>query len=76
MVRLSPLRPAEDRFVCDFLKAGASHARALDLPAEEQQIWRELLETDAPGHITNSPDFQYRAIQTVFVGQTASLTAV
>ena len=40
-----------------------------DLPPEERRFWRKLGDVDSPEHVTHHPDFQYRAIQTVFVGR-------
>ena len=39
-----------------------------DLPEDELALWQQLGDLDSPNHILNHPDFQYRAIQTVFVG--------
>jgi arsenite methyltransferase len=69
MVRYQPLRAVEKQLVCDFLKFSYTQAQKADLPAAELQIWQKLAAVDAPDHITNHADFQYRAIQTVFVGR-------
>ncbi|MCB0092616.1 MAG: hypothetical protein KDE54_32235 [Caldilineaceae bacterium] len=68
MTRLQPLRAIEKTFVCNFLAFFAHHAKDADLPAEERQLWEELGDINSPDHIINHPDFQYRGIQTVFVG--------
>jgi len=69
MVRLQPLKPVEKAFLRDFIKFFCKQAQTVDLPIEERRIWDQLAEVDSPEHILNHPDFQYRAIQTVFVGQ-------
>ncbi|MEZ4708044.1 MAG: methyltransferase domain-containing protein [Caldilineaceae bacterium] len=68
MTRLQPLRAVEKTFVCNFLAFFAYHAKDADLPADERQIWEKLGDINSPDHIINHPDFQYRGIQTVFVG--------
>ncbi|MCB0084373.1 MAG: methyltransferase domain-containing protein [Caldilineaceae bacterium] len=68
MTRLQPLRAIEKTFVCNFLTFFAHHAKEADLPADERQLWEELGNINSPDHIINHPDFQYRGIQTVFVG--------
>jgi len=72
MVRLQPLRPVERSFICDSLKAFNTRAHQADLPPEELHIWEQLGDVDAPDHVTNHPDFQYRGIQTIFVGRVRS----
>ncbi len=69
MVRCSPLREVEKRFLSDLLKFFAAQAAQTDLPSEEKAIWQQLGDLGSPGHILNDPEFQYRAIQTVFVGR-------
>lgn len=69
MARFFPLRPIERQFLCTFLQYLASQAQVANLPADELQLWDELADIDSPNHITNQLDFQYRTIQTVFVGQ-------
>jgi arsenite methyltransferase len=69
MVRFQPLRPVEKRFVSDMLTALARVAENIELPEGELEIWRSLADLDNPDHIINHPDLQYRAIQTVFVGE-------
>jgi len=69
MARFQPLHEVEKQFICDFLKFAYTQAQKADLPAAELQIWQALADVDAPDHVTNHPDFQYRAIQTVFVGR-------
>lgn len=71
MTRFQPLRPVEKQFICDFLPFAYAEAQKVELPAEELAIWRALADVDSPDHVTNHPDFQYRAVQTVFVGVTA-----
>ncbi|MEZ4664609.1 MAG: class I SAM-dependent methyltransferase [Caldilineaceae bacterium] len=68
MTRLQPLRAVEKTFVCNFLAFYAHYAKDADLPVDEQRLWVELGDIHSPDHITNHPDFQYRGIQTVFVG--------
>lgn len=68
MTRLQPLRAVERTFVCNFLAFFAYHAKDADLPADERQLWEKLGDINSPDHIINHPDFQYRGIQTVFVG--------
>lgn len=69
MARFFPSRPIERQFFCTFLQYLASQAKLTDLPADELRLWAELADVDSPNHITNHLDFQYRTIQTVFVGQ-------
>jgi arsenite methyltransferase len=69
MVRFAPLRAVEKEFFSNLLKFFAAQAQQTDLPPEELKIWQELSDVDSPEHIFNHPDFQYRAIQTVFVGR-------
>ena len=69
MVRSPPLRDVEKTFLSDVLRFFAVQAAQSDLPSEEKAIWQRLGDLASPTHILNSPDFQYRAIQTVFVGR-------
>ena len=69
MLRFSPLRPVEKTLICDILKWFSKQAQTTDLPMEELQIWKQLADVDSAEHIINHPDFQYRTIQTVFLGQ-------
>ena len=69
ILRFQPLRPVERQFICDMVRALAAHAETVDLPAEELDAWRKLGEIDAEDHIVDDPDFQFRVVQTVFVGQ-------
>ncbi len=69
MVRFQPLRPIEKQFVCEMVKGLAMFAETINLPAEELQLWREMSEADDRSHSVDHPDFQSRAVQTVFVGQ-------
>ena len=69
MVRTQPLRSIEKSFVCDLLKYMSTTTQKVDLPPEELRIWQKLGDVDAPEHVTHHPDFQYRAIQTVFLGR-------
>lgn len=69
IVRFQPLRPAEKELVCTLLELGSSVAGQVELPAEELQIWQKLADRDSSDHIIYHPDFQYRCIQTVFVGR-------
>ena len=69
MLRFSPLRPVEKTLICDILKWFYKQAQSIDLPTEELQIWKQMADVDSPNHIINDPDFQYRTIQTVFLGR-------
>ena len=69
MVRFQPLRPVEKSFICDWLKYCSTHAQKVDLSPEEQGIWQKLGDIDSPEHVTHHVDFQYRCIQSVFVGR-------
>ena len=69
LVRLQPLRPVERTFVCDLLSFMSRNAQQVDLPPGESQLWKQLADVSSPDHITNHPDFQYRRIDTVFVGR-------
>ncbi len=69
MVRFPPLRDVEKRFLSDLLGFSADQASQTDLPSDEKEIWQQVGALDSADHILNHPDFQYRAIQTVFVGR-------
>lgn len=69
MLRVPPLRAVEKALFGDYLKFCHLRAQKISLPPEELQLWQQLANVDAPDHILNHPDFQYRAIQTVFVGR-------
>lgn len=69
MTRFQPIQPMLKSFLGGFLQYTCEQLPQLDLPAEERQLWTALADLDAPDHIFNHPDFQYRAIQTVFVGR-------
>ncbi len=69
MVRFQPLRAAERYFFREFLRFEASVARELGVSEGDRAEWAKLANVDSPDHILNHPDFQYRAIQTVFVGR-------
>ncbi len=69
MVRFPPFRDVEKKFISDLLVQSAAEAARSDLPAEEKAIWQQVADLGAPDQILNHPDFQYRAIQTVFVGR-------
>ena len=69
MARFQPLRPVERAFLSGALRFNSLQALAADLPRDELEIWKTLADVDSPDHIFNHPDFQYRAIQTVFVGR-------
>lgn len=69
MTRFQPISPSLKKFVCDLLKYLSANASKLDLQPEELRIWAELAEVDSPKHIIHDPDFQYRTIQTIFVGK-------
>ena len=69
IIRSQPLRPVEKKFVGALLEYYAGQAEQAALPAEELDLWRKLTELDAGDHIIHHPDFQYRCIQTVFVGR-------
>ncbi len=69
IVRFQPLRPVERKFVCALLEYYSGQAEEADLSAEESELWRKLADLDSSDHIIHHPDFQYRCIQTVFVGR-------
>jgi len=69
IVRSQPLRPVEKNFVGALLEYYAGLSERADLPAEESDLWRKLTDLNAGDHIFHHPDFQYRCIQTVFVGR-------
>ena len=69
MVRSLPLREVEKTFLSNALTFFAGQAEHTDLPEHEKKIWRQAADLGAPDHIFNHPDFQYRTIQTVFVGR-------
>jgi SAM-dependent methyltransferase len=69
IVRSQPLRPVEKKFVVAFLKYLVGQAEQAALPNEELEIWRKLADFESGDHIIHHPDFQYRCIQTVFVGR-------
>jgi SAM-dependent methyltransferase len=69
MLRFPPLRAVEKAFFVSALKVLAAQAEHTDLPHDERELWQQLGDVESPDHILNSPDFYYRAIQTVFVGR-------
>ncbi len=69
IVRSQPLRPVEKNFVGALLEFYAGQVERAALPAEESDLWRKLTDLNAGDHIFHHPDFQYRCIQTVFVGR-------
>lgn len=69
MLRVPPLRAVEKALFGDYLKFCYLRAQQITLPPAELQAWQQLADVDAPAHIFNHPDFQCRAIQTVFVGR-------
>jgi SAM-dependent methyltransferase len=69
IVRSQPLRLVEKELMGAFIENYVGKAEQADLPSEELDLWRKLTELDAGDHIIHHPDFQYRCIQTVFVGQ-------
>ena len=68
MNRFQPVPSFAVPFIQGFLSSCSAAALKLDLPADELQAWKQLVDFDSPNHILRDPDFQYRAIQTVFVG--------
>lgn len=69
MLRVPPLRAVEKSLFSNYLKFCNLRAQKIALPPEELQIWQQLANDEAPDHILNHPDFQFRSIQTVFVGR-------
>lgn len=69
MVRCQPIRPVERQLFRDFLTPIYTRAQATDLPAAEVELWQAISAVDRVDHTLTHPDFQYRAIQTVFVGR-------
>ena len=69
MVRSQPLREVEKKFLSDLCRFLSIQAEQADLPVHEKEIWQHVGDLGAPDHMLNHPDFQYRAIQTVFVGR-------
>ena len=68
ILRLQPISEIGKVFLRDFLKFHLSVVSTLELSEDEREIWRQITDFDSPAHIFNNPDFQYRCIQTVFVG--------
>lgn len=69
MTRFQPVSASTQSLLAGFLHYCQAQLPQLDLPPEEVKLWTALADVDAPEHILNHPDFQYRAIQTVFVGR-------
>ena len=69
MLRFPPFREVEKKYLSDFFRQLAAQAAQTDLPLAEKAIWQSLGDLDSADHILNHPDFQFRAIQTVFVAQ-------
>lgn len=69
MTRFQPLSASTQSLLTGFLQYCQAQLPQLDLPTEEVKLWTALADVEAPDHILNHPDFQYRAIQTVFVGR-------
>lgn len=68
MVRVQPLDNAGKQLSAEFLQYCYEQSQQVELPEKEAQHWQKLADTNSPDHIFNHPDYQYRAIQTVFVG--------
>ncbi|MHC4792415.1 MAG: hypothetical protein ACYS8Y_13480 [Planctomycetota bacterium] len=68
MVRFQPLDSAMKQFMSEYLQYCGDQAEQVELPEEEARLWKQLADTDSTNHILYHPDFQYRGIQTVFVG--------
>lgn len=69
IVRFPPLRSVEIELFTNVLTLFAAQAQETDLPQDEKKIWEQLSDVDSSDHILKHPDFQFRAIQTVFVGR-------
>lgn len=69
MVRFQPLDDAVKQLLTEYFQYSNQQLQQLELPPEEAQLWQKLADTNAPDHIFHHPDFQYRTIQTVFLGQ-------
>jgi ubiquinone/menaquinone biosynthesis C-methylase UbiE len=69
MTRFQPIQPVLKSFLSGLIQYHYAQLPHLDLPVEEHHLWTTLADLEAPDHIFNHPDFQYRAIQTVFVGR-------
>ena len=68
MLRMQPVSEIGKMFLRYLLKACLRVVPTLELPEDEREIWRQITDFDSPEHIFNNPDFQYRCIQTAFVG--------
>jgi len=68
MLRFQPLDGAVKQFVTEMLQWQSQRAEQIELAEEEARLWKQLGDTNSPDHILHHPDFQYRVIQTVFVG--------
>jgi 2-polyprenyl-3-methyl-5-hydroxy-6-metoxy-1,4-benzoquinol methylase len=68
MVRFQPLDRFMKQLLTEFLQYCNQQAQQVELPEEESRLWKQLADTNSPDHICHHPDFQYRGIQTVFVG--------
>lgn len=68
MVRFQPLDSFSKQLAAEFLQYCYQQSQQVELPERETELWQKLGDTNSPDHIFHHPDYQYRAIQTVFVG--------
>jgi len=65
--RWHPLSPIEQEFIGNNLAYVASLAEKVEITEEEKEIWREI--GKAPGHLMEHPDFYFRTMHVLVVGQ-------
>ena len=67
--RRNPLTPIERQYYRIIFPVLSAHALKLDLPAEDHERWRVLMDVDHPNHILQHEDFRLREGSTVVVGR-------
>lgn len=72
--RWAPLRPVEQRFWADWLRFLAQAALGRDIPADERNMWRPLLDPDDPRNPTKDPTFYASEGQCLAVGRVPLVT--
>lgn len=72
--RWAPLIPVEERLWTDWLRFLAQAALQRDIPADEHEVWRPMLDADDPRNPINDPTFYASEGQCVAVGRVPSAT--
>ena len=72
ILRQQPINEVGKSFMSEFFKFVGVAIEGLDVSESDRAIWNKLLDFESKDHPFNDPDFQYRCIQTVFVGTNPS----